>query len=218
MQFSLVMRNECEDAERWHRSRNCFLDYCPSVSWSMRTKKTSNVFRPALTNYIYKILVCKYVGVGAGGVVVKKLWEHCILYWSNKSDNYFRVIMDTSTLRALKNSAANKLIKSKKIFQISINFLCIHRNPLLLPPFFPREDLCHAMVWEMLELLFLNSQLILEKMRITLVKQTRQSQFLHHRTLTQTETGRWPKVLRTFSKRQPNTKATISESGKSLIQ
>ena len=39
----------------------------------MRTKKTSNVFRPALTNYIYKILVCKYVEVGAGGVVVKKL-------------------------------------------------------------------------------------------------------------------------------------------------
>lgn len=32
MQFNLVMRNEHEDAERRHRSRNCFLDYCPSVS------------------------------------------------------------------------------------------------------------------------------------------------------------------------------------------
>lgn len=64
----------------------------------------------------------------------------------------------------------------------------------------------------------LNSQLILEKTRITLVKQTKQSQFLHHRTLAQTETGRLPKVLETFSKRQPNTKATTFKSGKILTQ
>lgn len=64
------------------------------------------------------------------------------------------------------------------------------QKPVTPPPFFPREQLCHGMVWEMLELLFLNSQLILDKMRITLVKETKQSQFLHHRMLTQTETGR----------------------------
>lgn len=168
------MRNECEDAERRHRSRNQFLDDSPSFSQiTCENKRKPNICRLKLSKLyipqdtssaVSKQAVC--MGWGEGILWSQSFWNTaCYIHQMYQHHN------------AHQHVNGPEKVCSKQTHLFGTNSFSKYMCPqTITSPIFMSPENTYA--WNSLgnsslELLLLNFQLIITEMRIRFVKQAR---------------------------------------------